>query len=269
MLLRILRSKLNELRWIETSPTGVRTRSEENLRSDLDDFPRRLRNLQDRHRYAVQEFSQAVEHLGGFQVQLLDLVVQEMNPAPRDVQTEDEEHAWLDETFRRVAAGIHVIENAAAGRPLDARSREVLEHYEQKLKPAAERVCADLRLRVATAPPPPAPRPGYGRRLHDWVLSPGYALFGGPCLGAALVGVASGTLAGLGAFLVVAVAIALVPPFVAHAPAMTYTRASVTFGVLTAVVTAGVMVGFGYGLGLLVFLLLTVVFMLGQHVPAG
>ena len=49
----------------------------------------------------------------------------------------------------------------------------------------------------------------------------------------------------------------------------TYTRASVGFGVLTAIVCAAVMVAFGYGVGLVVFALLTVVFLLGQHAPVA
>ncbi len=59
------------------------------------------------------------------------------------------------------------------------------------------------------------------------------------------------------------------PPFVASPPAMTYTPGSVGFGVLTAIVCAAVMVAFGYGVGLIVFALLTVVFLLGQHAPVA
>jgi hypothetical protein len=35
----------------------------------------------------------------------LDLAMAEMNPAPTEVETAADEHAWMNELFKRVAGG--------------------------------------------------------------------------------------------------------------------------------------------------------------------
>ena len=78
MLLRILDNKLRQLRWRRTGPSGATEISQENLRPDLDDLARRVRNLGDRHRHAEQEFSQEMSRHGGFQVAYLDGAIEQM-----------------------------------------------------------------------------------------------------------------------------------------------------------------------------------------------
>jgi hypothetical protein len=135
------------------------------------------------------------------------MAVEQMNPEPTDVHTDDEEHAWMDQMFRRVAAGWNYWEDAATGKPLDARGSEVLTLHVERMRRAADRVYEDLRMKLATAPPPPAPVPSYPDRVARWTLSPAYALFGGPCLAGIITAAATGTGAGVGVYLLLAVAI--------------------------------------------------------------
>jgi hypothetical protein len=264
MLARILEHKLRDLQWAETTSDGITRPSEVNLRPDLDDLALRLRNLNDRHRHAAQAFSQAVETTGGFQVQLLDMAVEQMNPPPREVETEADREAWFNETFMRVAAGWHVIEDASAGRAVvGEHGRLYLEVHEDKLKPAAEKVHEALRMQLATAP---APTPSYGQRMQRWVGSAGYGLTGGPCIAGVLSGALTGQAAGFGGFIVLGVVFALVPPFIAQLPVLPYTRRYTVSAVLAAVLCAAVLVGFGAWVALAAFLLLAVGFVLGQWV---
>lgn len=182
MMLRILEHKLRALQWYER-PEGPNPKpSETNLRPDLDDLVRDVGNLGERHRHAAQTFGQAVEGHGGFGVMYLDMAVGEMNPPPRRVESDADKHAWMDETFRRVMGGWQVIEDVAAGRSLDSTARQTLDIHIERLKPAAERVYEDLRMKLATAPAPPPPEQDYGERLKAWASSPGYGLLGGPFL---------------------------------------------------------------------------------------
>jgi hypothetical protein len=268
MLLSILEAKLKELQWVVVTPSGVRTTSEVNLRPDLDDLGLRLRNLNDRHHHAAQEFSQAVERDGGFQVQFLDMAIGQLNPAPREIQTEEDQHARMDELFKRVLGGWHILEDAAAGRPLDAQGRQTLAIHIEKLKPPAEHVYADLRLKVAMAPPPPALTPGYGERLRSWVLSPAYALLGGPCIGGVLTGLVNGQHAGLGVFIALAVALALLPPFASHPPALSSTTAPLAFAGFATGAVVVLMVRVGVLAAVAAFALLAIAFMLGQQARA-
>jgi hypothetical protein len=265
MLIRILEAKLHELRWMVTSPQGIRSVSETDLRPELDDLGRRLRNISDRHRHAAQEYAQAVERHGGFQVQYLDVAVAEMNPAPRQVETDADEHAWMDDTFRRVAGGWHVMETAAAGRTLDDLGRRTLEIQVERLKPAAERVYEDLRLKLATAPPPPEPTPAYGQRLQTWVNSPTFALIGGPCIAGVVTAIVIGKGAGLGVFLALTVALAVLPPLWGHLPRMTYTTSSLVFAGLMAAVVIVLLVTVGLVAAVGAFVLLVLAFTLGQR----
>jgi hypothetical protein len=265
MLLSILETKLKELQWVVTTSSGVRTTAETNLRPDLDDLGLRLRNLNDRHRHAAQEFNQAVERDGGFQVQFLDMAIGQLTPAPREIQTEDEQHARMDELFKRVLGGWHVLEDAAAGRPLDEQGRKTLAIHIEKLKSPAEHVYSDLRLKVAMAPPPPEPTAGYGVRLRSWVLSPAYALSGGPCIGGALTGLVSGQHAGLGVFVALALGLALLPPFASHPPAVSYTTSSLAFAGFTTGAVVVLLVKVGVLAAVAAFALLAIAFALGQR----
>lgn len=264
MLVRILEAKLREIQWSVPDGSGRRP-SEINQRPDLDDLARRLRNLGERHRHAAQTVSQAIERDGGFQVLRLDMTVAEMNPAATEVHTDDDEHAWMNDVFKRVGGGWHVIEDAASGRPLDSRAIETLEHHIAKLKPAAERVYEDIRLKLATASPPPVAPRRYGQRLREWVLSPGYQLLGGPCLGGVLTALVTGERTGWLVFAALAVALAMLPPFRSRPPVITYTRASIGFVVIATITVVTLLIVIGLGWAFAAFALLAVVFMLGQR----
>lgn len=148
-MLRILEQKFRLLQWTTTSPQGNAVPSERNQRPDLDDLARRLRNLAERHRHAAQEFARNVRQHGGFQCMYLDIAVDEMNPEPKQVESDEDEHAWMDETFKRVAGGWFYVQDAVAGRPLDERGRQALDVHVNRLKPAAERVYEGLRMKAA------------------------------------------------------------------------------------------------------------------------
>jgi hypothetical protein len=264
MMLRILEHNLQRLQWTTEASDGALQPSERNLRHDLDDLARGLRNLSDRHRHAAQQFTQAIQQQGGFQVIYLDMVVREMNPAPQEVETDEEEHAWMDEAFKRVAAGWYYVQDAVAGRPLNERARQTLDIHVSRLKPAAERVYEDLRMKLATAPPVAA-RTTYGERLRRWVISPGYALLGGPCVAGAVTGIVQGQHAGLGVFIGLAALFGLVPPFVASLPEVTFSGASWLYAILTSAVVVFVFSAVGVVAAIVAFVILTTVFILGQR----
>lgn len=269
MMLRVLEQKLRRLQFTAVSVGGTLVPAEENQRPALNDLTRRLRNLADRHRHAEQEFTQAVQQRGGFQVMYLDVAVSQLNPAPRWVETDEEEHAWMDETFKRVAAGWYDVQDAAGGRTLNERSRQVVDIHVDKLKPAAERVYEDLRLKLATAPPPPEPTPTYGQRLRAWMKSPTFALIGGPCIAGVLTAIVIGKGAGLGVFLALTVVLAVVPPLWAHLPRMTYTASSLAFAGLVAGVVIVLLVTVGLVAAVGAFVLLVLAFTLGQRTPVS
>jgi hypothetical protein len=198
-------------------------------------------------------------------VQYLDMAVAEMNPPPRQVDSDADEHDWMNETFTRVAGGWHAWEDAAAGRQLDARGRETLDIHIDKLKPAAERVYEDLRLRLATAPPPPPTELDYAGRLKRWLATPYYGVVGGASLGGVLGGLFGEDHSGIAWFLALLLAVTFLPPIHARVPKLTYTRASGAFVVIaTVTVVVSMLVG-GLGIALVLFALLTLAFLLGQR----
>ena len=148
------------------------------------------------------------------------------------------------------------------------QGRRTLAVHIEKLKPPAEHVYSDLRLKLAMAPPPPAPTPGYGVRLRSWVLSPAYALIGGPCIGGALTGLVGGQRAGLGVFIAVAVALALLPPFASHPPALSSTTAPLAFAGFATGAVVVLLVKVGVLAAVAAFALLAIAFMLGQQARA-
>jgi hypothetical protein len=158
MLVRILQEKLQNLRWVTTSPNGLRATSEHDLRPELADLTRRLGNIVEIHRHAAQNYIQALNQHAGFQVRYLDLAVAEMNPPPRHIANDEDQHVWMNHTFLRVGANLHLLEKAAAGRRLDPDEAERLDYHVEKFKPAATRVYEDVRLKVANASTG-APRP--------------------------------------------------------------------------------------------------------------
>jgi hypothetical protein len=247
-----------------TTPSGVRTTSEQNLRPDLDDLLRRWRNLSERHRHYVREFEQAVNDHGGFQVQYLDMAVEQMNPEPTEVHSDDEEHAWMGQMFRRVAAGWNYWEDAATGKPLNERGREVLHIHVERMRQSADRVYEDLRMRMATAPPLPAPVPSYPERVANWAVSPAYALLGGPCLAGIITAAATGTGTGVGVYVLLAIAFALAPPAAERPPALTFTATSLTFAAVTTVVVVAALIAVSFIASVIAFLALAGAYMLGQ-----
>ena len=89
------------------------------------------------HRHAANIFANAVETHGDVQVQVLDWAVDEMNPAPVVVKSDDDEHALMDAVFRRDISGIYAIEDAAAGRQVSGTAERSLAYNVERLKQAA------------------------------------------------------------------------------------------------------------------------------------
>lgn len=215
MMAQILSNKLHNLQWMTTSERGLPMTSETNLRPDLDDLARRLRNLRERHRHAAQELAAASER-GGFQVQALDLAIGQMNPKPQESHSEEDDHRYMNDLFMRVAGGWTYIEDVMAGRPLSEVGRNYIDVLVPKLKPAAARVYDDLRMRMATTPPAPAPT--YPQRLRAWTRSPGFGFTGGTCIAAIVTGAIGNNHAGLVTYAVLAIALAVVPPAIPALP---------------------------------------------------
>lgn len=197
----------------------------------------------------------------------LDIAVSEMNPQPWQVKTEADEHAWMGETFRRVTGGWHVIEDVAAGRQLDSNAQRALDLHIERLKPAAERVYEDMRMKLATAPAPPPPEQDYGARLKVWLLSPGYQLVGGPCVSGLITQAATGEAEGVVLFGIGAVLFLLVPPALRQGVTVPRTLTSVGFIVMASVAVVVSLLVSGLGLALLAFALLVGAFLLGQRTP--
>ena len=151
MLIRILQSKLNELQWMTVSPRGLRTRSQTNQREDLDDLGRRLGNLAERHRHEKQTLLQAFDQHAGFQIQYLDLTIEEMNPPPSRIDSDADHERRANDLFKRWAGGWDAIASAASGGRLDDIARQRLDYHVRQLKPAAEHLYEDLRLKLAAS----------------------------------------------------------------------------------------------------------------------
>jgi hypothetical protein len=268
MLLRILESRLRELQWTTDARGTNPTVSQVNLRPELDGVAREVRVLAGRHRHAAQAYSAAVDSHGGNQMVALDFAVEQMNPAPREVRTDADEEAWLNETFKRVMGGWHTVEAAAAGRSLDGRELQTLGYVIERLKPACELVYEDVRMKLATTSPP-QPAADYGDRLQAWMVSPTYQMLGWPCIGGAIQQAATGKSDGLALFIAAAVLGLVVPPAVRPVAISRLTLTSVAFIVVTsaAVVLALVFSGIPLAVGLLVILMLA--YLAGRHSTAS
>jgi hypothetical protein len=265
-MLRILQSKLNELRYLPPPPgsqghTGAR--EPRALGPELDDLSRRLRNIADRHQHEARKYQQGLKRHGGFQVELLDMGIQELNPEPREVRTDEDHHRWANDRFLRAMTGWDAVGAALAGHPFTSDiSRHQVELLTEKMKAAADAVYEDLRYKLVNAPRT------YVQRLAAWVVSPGYGFVAGPCAVGIVTAVAQNTSAGLGVFVALAAAFALLPPIVASLPTLTLNASLVAGAVLTATAVAVVFVTVGFAASVLAGALMGSVFLLGRRSPA-
>lgn len=177
----------------------------------LDDLVLRMGNLADRHRHAVAEFEQAVGRMGGFALSAINAVLDEANPAPREVHTNEDLDRWMDANFCRIASGLHVV--APALRPagpgsLDERERQIVDILVERLRPHVKVLHEDLRLRLSRRPSPQA----YLGRLKTWLASPAREIVLGGLLAQALIQTIQGDAEGSWLFWGVGAAAALVPP---------------------------------------------------------
>ena len=267
MLLRILENRVHLLQFSTDPGNPTAPMSDANLRPELDQLRRDLRNLGDRHRHAVNIFTNAIETHGGVQIQLLDWVVEEMNPAPVHVESEEDEHARVNQMFKRLMSGMYALEDAAAGRELSGYAADALTFSVERIKPAVDKVYEGIRLKVALAPAP-VPRADYGVRLRRWVLSPGYALVGGPCISGVITQVVQDKGKGAVLFLLLAIAAAVGPPLREGLPRLTYTRVSLGFVVIASAAVVVALVTASLGVAFLVFLLAVVAFVAGDYTGA-
>ena len=107
---------------------------------------------------------------------------------------------------------MYAMEDAAAGRQLSGTEADSLTYNVERLKVAAGKVDEAVRLKVAMAPPAAVPTPDYGKRLQTWVLSPGYALVGRPCISGVITQLVQDKGRGAALFLVLTVLAAVLPP---------------------------------------------------------
>jgi hypothetical protein len=264
-MLRILENKLRSLQWY-TDPDGPNPQpSETNLRPDLDDLGRRLSNIGERHQHAARAYAHLVETHGGVQVVHLDVTVRETNPEPVEIVTDEDRLAAMNRALHEVSGGWHTIQRVMAGRDLSDQDRRAVELHVERIRPAAERVYEDVRLRLATAPEPPPPVPGYWQRLMSWARSPDYALVGGPSIGGVVAAISDGA-DSWPWFMLAAVVLAVVPPAVPHLASvqLTYTRVAVTFIALVTGVVVVLMLTVGFWASVGTFVGLIAAFTLGR-----
>ncbi len=175
MMLRILENKLRSLQWY-TNPNAPNPQpTDVNQRPDLNDLGRRLGNVADRHRHAARAWAHTVETHGGVQLVHLDMTVNEANPEPMEIVTEEDQLAATNRAFHQFAGGWHTIQRVMTGQSLSGDEEHTVERHVDRIRPAAKSVYEDLRLKLVTAPDPPPPVPGYLQRLASWVRSPDYA----------------------------------------------------------------------------------------------
>jgi hypothetical protein len=269
-MLRILQSKLNALRYPATAPgapvadapaaTPSSTSGGPTVGREVDDPGRRLRNAADRHRHALNTYRQAVNRRGGFQVQLLDMAIEQMNPKPREVHTPEDRRQWVEDLLMRSMSGWTAVEAVASGHtPSTDHERHMLEIQTRKLKSAADAVYEDLRFKLANA------RTTYVQRFATWVGTPGYGFVAGPCGVGAVAAVIKNQFSPAAVFVALAVAWALVPPGVGSLPNIALNAASLTSALIMAAVLVVVLVTVGFAASVGACLLLGVLFVLGQR----
>jgi hypothetical protein len=261
-MLRILQSKLNDLRYPRPLPgsQGHLGSSEPRaLGPELNDLSRRLRNVADRQQHEARKYQQGLNR-GGFQIELLDMGIQELNPQPREVRTDEDHHRWANDRFLRAMTGWDAVGAALAGHAFTSDiSRHQVELLTEKMKASADAVYEDLRYTLVNAPRT------YVQRLAAWVVSPGYGFVASPCAVGIVTAFAKNTSAGLSVFIALAAAFALLPPIVASLPTLTLTASLVTGAVLTAAAVAVVFVTVGFAASVLAGALMGAVFLLGQR----
>lgn len=269
-MLRILQSKLNGLRYPATAPgapvadapaaTPSSTSGGPTVGPELDELGRRLRNAADRHRHALNTYRQAVNRRGGFQVQLLDMAIEQMNPKPREVHTPEDRRQWVEDLLMRSMSGWTAVEAVASGHtPSTDNERHMLEIQTRKLKTAADAVYEDLRFKLANA------RSTYVHRFATWVGTPGYGFVAGPCGVGAVAAVIKNQFSPAAVFVALAVAWALVPPGVGSLPNIALNAASLTSALIMAAVLVVVLVTVGFAASVGAGLFLGVFFVLGQR----
>jgi hypothetical protein len=186
--------------------------------------------------------------------------IEELNPQPREVRTDEDHHQWANDRFLRAMTGWDAVGAALAGHPFTSDiSRRQVALLTEKMKAAASAVYEDLRYKLVNAPRT------YLQRLAAWVVSPGYGFVASPCAVGIVTALAKNTSAGLGVFVVLAVASALLPPSVASLPTLRLNASLVAGAVLTAAAVAVVFVTIGFAASVLAGVLMGAVFLLGQR----
>jgi len=260
-MLRILHSKLNDLRYPPPGSQGNSgARDPQALGPALDDISRRLRNVADRHQHEARKCQQGLKRHGGFQVELLGMGIEELNPQPREVRTDEDHHQWANDRFLRAMTGWDAVGATLAGHPFTSdTSRHQVELLTEKMKAAADAVYEDLRYKLVNAPR------SYAQRVAAWVVSPSYGFVAGPCAVGGVTALARNTSAGLGVFVALAAAFALVPPIVAGLPTLTLNASLVAGTILTAAAVAVVFVTVGFVASVVAGVVMGAVFLLGQR----
>jgi hypothetical protein len=262
-MLRILQSKLNGLRYPATAPGAQAAdppAATPTAPPELDDLGRRLRNAADRHRHDLNTYRQAVNRRGGFQVQLLDLAIDQMNPKPREVHTPEDRRQWVEDLLMRSISGWTAVEAVASGHtPNTDTERHMLEIQTRKLKAAADAVYEDLRFTLANA------RSTYSQRFATWIGSPGYGFVAGPCGIGAVAAIVKSQFSPAAGFVALAVAWALVPPALGSLPNIAINAASITTALIMTAVIVVVLVTVGFAPSVGAGLILGAMFVLGQR----
>jgi hypothetical protein len=262
MMLRILQSKLNELRHPVPTP-GILApdgAAPQEPQTGVDDFGRRLGNAADLHRHHVRTYQQACNSRGGFQFQVLDLAIEQLNPAPRNIQTDEDRHHWIRGVFMRSMSGWAAVEAAVAGHPHDGDiSRHMVESLTEKTKAASDVVYEDLRLKLISTPST------YSQRLTGWLSSPSFGIFETPCAAGAVTGITQANVTGVVVFVALAAVFAILPPALRNLPDIKLNAVSLVCTAVAAAVIAVVFVTTGFAAALLAGLLLGGAFMLGKR----
>jgi uncharacterized membrane protein YqaE (UPF0057 family) len=259
MLIAILAAKLRKLQWEADAPPGVYRESETNQRPDLNDIERRLGNVARQHAHAVRTYEQAVTNNGGFQVAALDHLSDRMNPTPRTIETEEDEQAFLNDEFMRIAGGMHAVADAVSGRSLDDTGRHAIDFIIRQTRPAVESVYEGIRGKLT------AEDGSYWAEVNRWVFSRPSQFLSWPLTAGAITSAVTREWDAAVMFTAIGVLASLLPPLAVTRPRAVGSRAFfVSFVVTTMGAVVALLLLLGPEAAVLGLVVLAFVYSLGQ-----
>jgi len=148
-LLIILRGRLRAAEYGDDAP-GVNA---QRIRDDLDDLGRRIGNLGERERAAVQRYRQDSRTLSGMAYARLAYFGSALVADPVQIETEEDVERFLDRSLREWGGPKTIVRKLANGQTLDAWESRSITEIEDALKDEAVRLHREIYRRL----PEPSP----------------------------------------------------------------------------------------------------------------